>query len=192
MLTVEQMNENMVKFTELLCKLPVDATPIMEYLESIGYFTKPATTQYFKSYDGGLCQHALDVYNELAQLCNAYCPGKYTEEDVIKVALFKDVYKAELYEKYKRNVKNEKTGVWETQFAYKVKEERPVFGNLGFSSYMLMKDFVPFTTEQIEAICHFSLGIEEGFHTYDIYSILGKYSLVLLTHMADLVASYMN
>ena len=192
MLTIEQMTQNKVKFTELLTKLNIDVTPIMQYLDSVGYFTKPATTQYFKAYDGGLCQHALDVYNELAQLCNAYYPNKYTEEDVIKVALFKDIYKAELYEKYVRNVKNEKTGAWESQPSYRTKEERPVFGDLGFSSYMVVRQLVPLTTEQIEAICNYSLGMENGFHNRDIYTIMKDYPLVTLTHMADLVASYMN
>ena len=55
---------------------------------------------FFKTYAGGLCQYSLDLYYELAQLVNAYFPGKYTEEDVIKVALFKDIYKAELFEPY--------------------------------------------------------------------------------------------
>lgn len=192
MLTDDEKYLNKIKFMELLAKLNIDLTGISTYLEEHGYFDQPATTQYFKSYAGGLCQQALELYNELAQLCNAYYPGRYTEEDVIKVALFKDIYKTEFYETFTRNVKNEVTGKWESVLGYRVKEERPVFGNLGFSSYMIARKFVDFTDEQIEAICQSSLLSEDASRTRDIFEVLHQYPLVGLTHMAEVVASYMT
>ena len=104
MLNENQLYNNKLKFLELLGKLNIDLTSLVKYLDANDYFNKPASSQYFRPYAGGLCQYALDLYYELAQLVNAYCPGKYTEEDVIKVALFKDIYKAELFEAYTKNV----------------------------------------------------------------------------------------
>ena len=189
MLNETQLYNNKMKFLELLGKLNIDLTELVKYLDTNDYFNKPATSQYFRPYAGGLCQYALDLYYELAQLVNAYCPGKYTEEDVIKVALFKDIYKAELFEPYTKNVKNDVTGQWETTIAYKYREDRAVYGDLPFSSFMTARKFVDFTEEQIEAIMHSTAA---GAYGGDIHEILRKYQLVALTRMADIAAYYLG
>lgn len=187
MLTDEQKFENKKHYLELLCKLNIDLTPLTKYLDSINYFEKPASAQYQRSYAGGLCEQALCLCHELGILCNAYFPGRYTEEDVIKVALFKDLYRAEMYESYNKNVKDDVTGQWTTVRAYRTKEERPTFGDLGFSSYMIAKYFVSFTDEQVEAIVH-STGLNN--YAIDIHDVLKSYPLVTLTRMADMVVNY--
>ncbi len=189
MLSAEQTYTNKIKFIELLGKLNVDLTELIKYLDQVDYFNKPASNQFFKPYAGGLCQYSLDLYYELAQLVNAYCPGKYTEEDVIKVALFKDIYKAELYEAYTKNVKNEITGQWDAVVAYKYADDRAVYGDLAFSSFMTARKFIAFTEEQIEAIMHANTTNSYG---GDIHEILKKYPLVALTKMADIAAYYLD
>jgi hypothetical protein len=189
MLTSEQIYANKIKFIGLLSKLNIDLTQLIKYLDEFDYFNKPASTQYFKAYAGGLCQYALDLYYELVQLVNAYCPGKYTEEDVIKVALFKDIYKAELYEAYSKNVKNDITGQWETVLAYKYKEVRTVYGDLPFSSFMTARKFIDLSDEQIEAIMHATTNSSYG---GDLHEILRLYPLVTLTRMADIAAYYLD
>lgn len=187
MLDQEQIYQNKLKYVELLTKLNVDLTEFSKFLDSVDYFSKPASTQYFRPYQGGLCQYALDLYYELAQLANAYFPGRYTQEDIIKVALFKDLYKALLYEEYDKN--QQVDGNWITVKAYRWKETRPTFGDLGFSSYMVAKHFFDFTDEQIEAITQ-----SDSRESYagDIHDILRSYPLVTLTKMADLVATYLE
>ncbi len=189
MLTDEQIYQNKMKFLELLTKLNIDLTAISNYLENVDYFNKPASTQYFKAYQGGLCEYALKLYCELMTLANAYFPGRYTEEDIIKVALFKDLYRAELYEQYSKNVKNEDTGKWESVLAYRYKEVRPTFGDLGFSSYMVAKHFVEFTDEQIEAITQ--ADTKESY-AGDIHDIMRSYPLVTMTKMACIAACYIE
>ena len=189
MLNETQLYNNKMKFLELLGKLNIDLTELVKYLDANDYFNKPASSQYFRPYAGGLCQYALDLYYELAQLVNAYCPGKYSEEDVIKVAFFKDIYKAELFEAYTKNVKNDVTGQWETALAYKYREDRAVYGDLPFSSFMTARKFVDFTEEQIEAIMHSTASSSYG---GDIHEILRKYQLVALTRMADIAAYYLD
>lgn len=191
-LTDEKKFKNQEAFIALATKVVPDMDAFTNYLIKADYFNAPYTTKYVGAYAGGLCEHALALYNELAMLCNAYHPNKYSEEDIIKVALFKDIYKAELYEKYNRNVKNEETGKWEARLEYRVKDIRPTFGTLGFSSYMIAKYFTELNDEHIEAIVHASLGMEDGFKTADIYDIMQSYQLVLLTHMAELAASYIG
>jgi len=191
MLTQEQIANNKIKFIELLSKLNIDLTMLMKYFEGTDYFNKPLS--YKKGdigyYAGGLCEHALKLYYELGMLCNAYRKDKYSEEDVIKVALFKDIYKAELYEAYYRNVKNDDTGNWESVIDYRIKEVRPTFGDLSFSSYMIAKHFIELNDEQIEAICMASSNESCG---GDIHDIRCSYPLVTLTRMAEFASLYLE
>ena len=190
MLSLEQKNNNEIKFMEILARLNIDLTEVNKFLNQIDYFNKPATTQFAGAYPGGLCEHALKVAHELGVLCNAYFPGRYTEEDVIKVAFFKDIYKASMYEAYMKNVKNDETGQWTTVPAYKTIEGtgRPVYGDIGFSSYMQIKNFIALTEEQIEAIVYSRISD----FAPDIYDIFKVYPLVTLTRMAEMAATYIN
>ena len=190
MLTTEQKNNNEIKFMELLAKLNVDLTEFNKFLDNIGYFNAPASTQYIGAYPGGLCEHALIVAHELGALCNAYCPDRYTVEDIIKVALLKDVYKATMYEIYMKNVKDDESGQWITIPAYKTREatNRAVFGNASLSSYMQVKKYIELTDEQIEAIIYAS---PQNFEP-DIHEVMRAYPLVTLTRMAEMAATYIN
>jgi hypothetical protein len=190
MLTMEQKNNNEIRFMELLTRLNIDLTEISKLLDQLDYFNKPASTQYMRAYPGGLCEHALQTAHELGVLCNAYFPGKYSEEDVIKVAFFKDLYKASMYEAYMKNVKDDETGQWTTVPAFKTKDgtNRPVFGDIGFSSYMQIRNLVPLTDEQIEAIVH----SRPTDFAPDIHEICRAYPLVTLTRMAETAATYLN
>lgn len=190
MLTQEQKNANEIKFMELLARLNIDLTNINKFLDKIDYFNSPASDRYAGVYPGGLCEHALCVAHELGILCNAYYPGRYSEEDVIKVALFKDIYRATLYEAYLKNEKNDETGQWVKVPAYRPKEgaNRPVYGDIGFSSYMQIKNLIDLTDEQIEAIIY-----SRPFETsLDIHDVLKSYPLVTLTRMAEMAANYIN
>lgn len=190
MLTVEQKNNNEIKFMELLSRLGIDLTEVTKLLDKVDYFNKPASAQYSGAYPGGLCEHALRLAHELGVLCNAYCPGRYTEADVIIVALFKDLYKATMYEAYMKNVKDDETGQWMTVPAYKTREgtARPVFGDIGFSSFMQIKNIVPLTDEQLLAIIH----ARPTDFAPDVHDVMRVYPLVSLVRMAEIAANYIN
>jgi hypothetical protein len=190
MLTSEQKNNNEIKFMEMLAKLGIDLTEISKLLDQLDYFNKPLSAQYNGAYPGGLCEYALRFAYELGTLCNAYFPGKYTEEDVIKVALFKDIYKASMYEAYMKNVKDDESGQWTTVPAFKTRDgnSRPVYGELGFSSYMLVRDLVSFNTEQTEAIVYSRISD----FAPDIHDVFRSYPLVTLTRMAEMAALYIS
>ena len=72
MLTPEQRFKDKEMYLELLSKLNVDLTQFSKYLDSIDYFEKPLTAQNFRPYAGGLCEYALDLYNNLKFLCETY------------------------------------------------------------------------------------------------------------------------
>lgn len=169
MLTNEQIQENKIKYLELLSKLNFDMTNISTYLDGIGYWTAPYTSQYFRAYPGGLCQTAIELYNCLKKQAELYFNGVFSEQDFIKVALFRNCYRAEMYE--------------QVNGAYKTKKCRPTYGDLGFSSFMTVRHFLDFTDEQIEAIVHGAVTDT----SIDIHEIRKDYPLVTLTTISELL-----
>lgn len=190
MLSDKQKLENKLKYIELLGSIGVDLTEFAKYLDHIDFFEKPATTSQFRAYRGGLCQCAIDTYFELSQLCNAYMPGRYSNEDIIKVSLLKDIYRAELFEETTINRKSKETGQWVEELCFRTKDvkNRPTFGEMNFSSYMIVKHFFPLTDEQVEAIMYSS----EFARADDINDVLRSYPLVALTKMANIAVSYLE
>ena len=190
MLTIEQMNQNELEYFRLLSMLNVDLTNFNKFLEEVDFFHKPASISYGGSYPGGLCEYAIKFATNLGIMCDYYYPGRYTKAEILKVALLKDIYRAVMYESYQKNVKNEQTGQWTTVNAYKTKDgnARPVYGDIGLSSFMLAKNFFDFTDEQIEAIIHAA-----PFETeVDIHDVMRQYPLVALTKMAGMGTTYLN
>ena len=55
---------------------------------------------------GGLCEHSLNVYDSLIKLVPQF-GVEYPEDSLKVVALLHDIAKANFYESYQRNVKDE-------------------------------------------------------------------------------------
>ena len=142
MLTKEQIQENRIKYLELIAKLGFDMGPFVAYLDAYDYFTAPYTIMQYRAYAGGLCQTALDFYGALSYVNKEFYNSFYSEEDIIKVALFRDLYRAELFEY--NAAKN----------CYQNATNRRTFGDIYTSSYIIGQEFTTFTQEQAMAILH--------------------------------------
>lgn len=191
MLTETQKFENKQQYLELLTKLGIDLTQLFKYLDSerVDFFNKPYNTYPDYAYSGSLCEHSLKVYNELTRLCALYYPNAYSDAEIITVALLKDIYRAELYEPYTKNVKNEETDKWEKQIAYRAKELRPMFGDINFSSYMIARKFIDLQNDElVEAICYSA----PSNTNIELHNIRKDYKLVTLTTLAELAADYLG
>ena len=46
---------------------------VLAWLESTDFFTAPASTQYHLCVEGGLCQHSLNVFYSMVDLCKTAC-----------------------------------------------------------------------------------------------------------------------
>ena len=71
-LTAARAAENRRRFIELY-KTHITregADKLLAYLESSDFFTAPASTRYHGNYEGGLCQHSLNVYDALVDILN--------------------------------------------------------------------------------------------------------------------------
>lgn len=188
MLTDEQKIQNKEKYISLLQMAEVYSEELVAFLESINYFEAPFSAQRSYSYAGGLCEYSLKLAHEMGVLGSHYFKNKYTAADILKVALFKEVYRAFLYKITPKNVKNDETGKWEVTYIYSNNENRPVFGDLGLSSYMLMRKFIDFSDEQMEAIIQ-----QNNLTNYssDIYEVSKTYPLVTIARMAYEVVIFM-
>lgn len=191
-LSIEQRMKNKQRFIKIMSTLNIDLTPIMHYLESdrVDFFNKPYDT--FKyNYAGSLCERALNIYDCLMRYYESYCASitNVSMFELVVIALLKDIYRAEYYEAYFKNIKNEKTGQWEVITDFRVKDVRPVFGDFGFSSYMIIKKFIPnLSDEAIETI----IFAGNSSTNPDMYKIKQYYKLVTVFNIIEQTVDYVE
>lgn len=202
MLTDKQIRDNMERFFKLINEIKRPGSALDElhdFLSSSDFFFAPASTQYHCAYQGGLCEHSLHVYDVLVDLCKKYAP-EISQDSIIISALCHDFNKINLYEKYIQNKKvyspngskRDEMGSfdWKSVKAYKVKDatSRKVYGDDGFTSYVIASRFLPLTDDEILAIVHHHGNNETA--PKNILSIFNQSSLTTLSHLADMIACY--
>ena len=79
---------------------------LLRWLEDSDFFTAPASTRFHGNYEGGLCEHSLNVHRELTRLNDIYQLG-YSKETIAVTALFHDLCKVNYYKRGTRNIKDE-------------------------------------------------------------------------------------
>lgn len=118
-------------------------------------------------------------------------------DDSIKlVALLHDISKANYYESFVKNVpsgvdNNGKT-IWTKEVAFKVKapELRFICSDSEVNSAYIANRFAALTTEEFAAIANHSAGMADKYSNNDLHNILSKHKLVLLLHLAEMLATY--
>ena len=124
---------------------------LITWLRSSDFYTAPASTRYHEAHAGGLLVHTLNVYNNTVTL---RCIPQFASTDLVSaalVALTHDWCKISMYESYEKNVKNEKTGEWEKQLAFRTNQTGITLGH-GVSSMFLASKFFRLTPEEALAI----------------------------------------
>lgn len=168
---------------------------LMEWLENeTNFFTSPASTRYHGSYEGGLVEHSLNVFNqmlfELDTVVGKGWEDLYPMESVAIVALFHDLCKIGQYRETEKWRKNS-DGEWESYLAYEYDPEQLTMGHGAKSNYFLQR-FIHLTTMEAQAI-FWHMG------AYDIspYASLNGCGaafetnpLSFLIHRADMAATY--
>ena len=161
---------------------------IISFLEKSDFFKAPASTKYHGSYEGGLLEHSMKVYEILKEKI-AHSPIKIdiSDESIIIMALLHDVCKSNFYKVDYRNAKNS-IGEWEKVPYYTIDDTIP-YGH-GEKSVMMLTEYIKLTNEEKYAI-RWHMGFTEP---KELYGTIGeaykKYPLALLLFEADLEATY--
>lgn len=165
------------------------ADKLLSWLEESTFFTDPASTKYHGCYEGGLCEHSVNVFEELVRLLKAYPEVKVTAETAAIVALLHDVCKVGCYKQELRNKKV--NGVWVQQPTYVFKEDF-CFGGHGSKSVYLVQKYMNLTDEEAVAInCHMG-SWDRSPSDYGVGTAYEQYPLAWLLHVADESATYMR
>lgn len=196
MLTPSQIENNKDRFLSLIKSISVEGADIDKLVDWLtnksDFFTAPASTKYHCSYVGGLCEHSLNVYDAIVKLNNDFGSFKYSEDSLKIVALLHDTSKANFYEQYYRNVKNDITGEWEKVSEYKVKDEsdRFIYGNHEQNSEYIVHTFFPLSVEESTAILHHHGGMGWDSAKDDVGMVFSRFSLACLLHVADTISTF--
>ena len=162
---------------------------LLEWLGESTFFSDPASTKFHGCYEGGLCEHSVNVFEELVRLLKAYPEVKVTAETAAIVALLHDVCKIGCYKQELRNKKV--NGVWVQQPAY-VFQEDFCFGGHGSKSVYLIQKYMRLTDAEAVAInCHMGFA-DRNPGDYSLGNAYEKFPLAWLLHVADESATYMR
>ena len=160
---------------------------LLSWLQKSDFFTAPASTRYHGAYEGGLCEHSLDVYR-MAKKAIAGYELQLDEESVIVATLFHDLCKVNFYRKDVRNQKI--NGEWQ-EVPYYVIEEKFCFGGHGSKSVFLVQQFMKLKTDEAAAInCHMG-ATPGGDAVRDSGNAFQAFPLAWVTHVADEAATYL-
>ena len=164
---------------------------LLEYLLSSDFFTAPASARFHCSYEGGLCEHSLNVYDCLnsylaAQRTKDIIPNSYTQESIAIVALLHDLCKVGVYKKGFRNVKDEK-GNWQRVDTFEYDDQLP-YGH-GEKSVYIISGYMRLTREEAFAI-RYHMGYSSTEDQRNISAAFEMFPLAFALSTADSEATY--
>ncbi len=177
------------KFIELLKSTKREGIDsLLDFLEKTDFYDAPASTRFHGSYEHGLLEHSLKVYEILKHKVENACIDINIQEDsLIIMALLHDICKANFYKVDYRNAKNS-LGVWEKVPYYTIDDTIP-YGH-GEKSVMMITEYIKLTPEEKYAI-RWHMGYTEPKELYNTIGVAyKKYPIALLIHEADLEATY--
>lgn len=159
---------------------------LINFLNRSDFFTAPASTRFHGSYEGGLLEHSMKVYEIFKEKVKN--SGLNVPEDTIIVsALLHDICKTNFYKVDYRNAKNA-LGVWEKVPYYAIDDTIP-YGH-GEKSVMMITEYMKLTPEEKYCI-RWHMGFTEPKEQYTTIGLAyKKYPLALLVHEADLESTY--
>ena len=194
------MKDRFVELYQQLITRP-GADKLLAWLETTDFFEAPASTRFHLSRPGGLVEHSIHVYHRLHDLFvserqnrenEPFIELSDSEEETIAICgLLHDICKANFYAVEMRNRKNEQ-GQWEKYPFYVVNDHLPYVH--GEKSVYIISGFMKLTREEAMAI-RWHMGFSDNDFRAGGFSVgnaFEKFPLALLTHMADLQATYLD
>ena len=168
---------------------------LLEYLMSSksDFFTAPASTRYHGAYEGGLCEHSMNVYHCLCgylerERVKSEYGLDYSDETIAIVALLHDICKVNLYKTSKRNKKDE-NGKWVEVPYYEYNDTLP-YGH-GEKSVFLIERKMRLKLDEAMAI-RWHMGEFGDKNSNQISQAYNMYPLAVKLHLADLESTFLR
>ena len=217
MLTDKQIEENKEHFELILmgnlhpeCNLSdYCAIDILNYLSETDFYIAPASSKYHGNYKGGLCEHSLNVYDNLLLIYKTYKHLFDTEivsdYTLTLISLLHDICKIGIYKNSFRNVKKldekgaeilNKKGlpIWEKTPYYEIDDNYPL--GHGEKSVIILQRFYQLTTNEIMSIRWHMGGYDDITKSFvgnmTANKAFNMYPLITLLHMADLASIFLT
>ena len=166
------------------------ADKLLEYLISSDFFVAPASSRFHSSYEGGLCEHSLNVYDCLVSYLKSdrakQFGFEYTDESIAIAALLHDLCKIGVYKKGFRNVKDER-GAWQRVDTFEYDDKLP-YGH-GEKSVYIASGYMRLTREEAFAI-RYHMGFSSTEDIRNVGSAFEKFPLGVALWIADMEATY--
>ena len=169
------------------------ADKLLEYLLSPAsdFFTAPASARFHSSYEGGLVDHSLNVYDCLCSYLHAprtveIIGTTYSEESIAIVSLLHDLCKVGVYKKGFRNVKDEK-GMWQRVDTFEYDDQLP-YGH-GEKSVYIISGYMRLTREEAFAI-RYHMGYSSTEDPRNVSAAFEMFPLAFALSTADSEATY--
>ena len=183
------------RFTEIYKKhiKREGADKLLEYLLSpkSDFFKAPASARFHSSYEGGLCEHSINVYECLdsylkSDRVKSAFGFEYSDESIAIVALLHDLCKVNIYKKGFRNVKDEK-GVWQRVDTFEYDDQLP-YGH-GEKSVYIISGYMKLTREEAFAI-RYHMGYSSTEDPRNVSLAFEMFPLAFALSTADSEATY--
>ena len=169
------------------------ADKLLEYLLSPAsdFFAAPASARFHSSYEGGLCEHSINVYECLksyleSERVKVNFGFEYTDESIAIVALLHDLCKVNVYKKGFRNVKDEK-GMWQRVDTFEFDDKLP-YGH-GEKSVYIISGYMKLTREEAFAI-RYHMGYSSTEDPRNVSAAFEMFPLAFALSTADSEATY--
>ena len=161
---------------------------LLEFIRKSDFYKAPASTRFHGSFEGGLLEHSMKVYEILKhKVKNSLLDLNVSDDTLIIIALLHDICKVNFYKVDYRNAKNER-GEWEKVPYYTVDDTIP-YGH-GEKSVMMITEYMKLTVEEKYCI-RWHMGFTEPKEAYNtLGQAFKKFPLALILHEADLEATY--
>lgn len=155
-----------------------------------GFFTAPASTKYHGNYEGGLFDHSYMVARYLKKLTEEYRLDWQTPRSPLLVGMFHDLCKMDSYQ---HPVIAETLGGEEIRddFKWEYTTDTLLKGH-GYKSVMVLAQYFKLTEEEIMCIRYHMGAFCDKSEWNDYTRAVHKYTNVLWTHQADMLASHVE
>ena len=193
MVDIEETQEKFVSiFTKYIKREGSDN--LLDWLITTDFFTAPASSKFHSAFEGGLCEHSINVFNRYVKLLTMEYGENFTDkismESVAIISLLHDLCKVNFYKTEYRNVKVD--GQW-VQVPYYTIEDSLPYGH-GEKSVYIISGFMKLTREEAMAINWHSGGFDDRVRggSYGMSEAYYKFPTAMLFHSADIMATYLD